>query len=78
MYMKEILRIDVWVSLSDLLYKDHNSDQKFSITTQSPAGVVSFQLFFFLTDESDDNMEYDEVFSSDCVSTLFVVLVLFD
>lgn len=34
----------------DLLYKDYNSDQKFTITTYSPTGVVSFffNLYFLL------------------------------
>lgn len=34
----------------DLLYKDYNSDQKFTITTYSPTGVVSlfFISFYFL------------------------------
>ncbi|CAF2103717.1 unnamed protein product [Brassica napus] len=33
------LYTDIGKKAKDLLYKDHNSDQKFSITTQSPAGV---------------------------------------
>nr|VDD47589.1 unnamed protein product [Brassica oleracea] len=35
------LYTDIGKSQRDLLYKDHNSDQKLSITTHSPAGVVS-------------------------------------
>lgn len=31
----------------DLLYRDYQTDHKFSITTYSPTGVVSFFFFFF-------------------------------
>ncbi|CAH8385694.1 unnamed protein product [Eruca vesicaria subsp. sativa] len=34
------LYTDIGKKARDLLYKDHNSDQKLSITTQSPAGVA--------------------------------------
>ncbi|CAL5380795.1 unnamed protein product [Camellia sinensis] len=30
----------------DLLYKDYQSDHKFTVTTYSPTGVVSFLLIF--------------------------------
>ena len=31
-----------FVVIADLLYKDYNTDQKFTLTTYSPTGIVSF------------------------------------
>jgi len=49
-FFKEILiNIVFVVVIADLLYKDYNTDQKFSLTTYSPTGIVSFlfDLHFF-------------------------------